>query len=66
MRGEGVVAFQILLGTRETPPDITMVAFGAIGTAVGLSTDLRSGILVRFRTLPMARIAVLAGTPSPT
>jgi ABC-2 type transport system permease protein/oleandomycin transport system permease protein len=37
------------------------VAFGAIGTAVGLSTDLRSGILVRFRTLPMSRIAVLAG-----
>jgi hypothetical protein len=31
------------------------VAFGAIGTAVGLSTDLRSGILIRFRTLPMAR-----------
>jgi ABC-2 type transport system permease protein/oleandomycin transport system permease protein len=37
------------------------VCFGAIGTAVGLSTDLRSGILTRFRTLPMARIAVLAG-----
>jgi len=37
------------------------VAFGAIGAAVGLSADLRSGILVRFRTLPMARIAVLAG-----
>jgi ABC transporter DrrB family efflux protein len=37
------------------------VAFGAIGTAVGLSTDLRSGILVRFRTLPMARFAVLGG-----
>jgi ABC-2 type transport system permease protein len=37
------------------------VAFGAIGTAVGLSTDMRSGILVRFRTLPMSRIAVLAG-----
>ncbi|MGH3170423.1 MAG: ABC transporter permease, partial [Trebonia sp.] len=37
------------------------VAFGAIGTAVGLSTDLRSGILVRFRTLPMARVAVLGG-----
>jgi ABC transporter DrrB family efflux protein len=35
--------------------------FGAIGTAVGLSADLRSGILVRFRTLPMARIAVLGG-----
>jgi ABC transporter DrrB family efflux protein len=37
------------------------VAFGAIGTAVGLSTDLRSGILIRFRTLPMARVAVLGG-----
>jgi ABC-2 type transport system permease protein len=37
------------------------VAFGAIGTAVGLSADLRSGLLVRFRTLPMSRIAVLAG-----
>ena len=37
------------------------VAFGAIGTAVGLSADLKSGLLVRFRTLPMARIAVLGG-----
>jgi ABC-2 type transport system permease protein len=37
------------------------VCFGAIGTAVGLSTDLRSGLLVRFRTLPMARVAVLGG-----
>jgi len=37
------------------------VAFGAIGTAVGLAGDLRSGLLVRFRTLPMSRIAVLAG-----
>lgn len=37
------------------------VAFGAIGTAVGLSADLKSGILTRFRTLPMARIAVLGG-----
>jgi ABC transporter DrrB family efflux protein len=37
------------------------VAFGAIGTAVGLAGDLRSGLLIRFRTLPMSRIAVLAG-----
>jgi ABC-2 type transport system permease protein len=37
------------------------VAFGAIGTAVGLSADLKSGLLVRFRTLPMARSAVLGG-----
>lgn len=37
------------------------VAFGAIGTAVGLSVDLRSGVVTRMRTLPMARTAVLAG-----
>jgi ABC-2 type transport system permease protein len=37
------------------------VAFGGLGTAVGLATDLRSGLLERFRTLPMSRIAVLAG-----
>ncbi len=37
------------------------VCFGAIGTAVGLSADLRSGLLVRFRTLPTARVAVLGG-----
>lgn len=37
------------------------VAFGAMGTAVGLSTDLRTGLLERFRTLPMSRLAILAG-----
>jgi ABC transporter DrrB family efflux protein len=37
------------------------VAFGAIGTAVALSYDLRSGLLHRMRTLPMSRGAVLAG-----
>jgi len=37
------------------------VAFGAIGTAVGLSADMASGIFTRFCTLPMSRVAVLAG-----
>lgn len=37
------------------------VAFGAITTAVGLSEDLSTGLVDRFRTLPMARSAVLAG-----
>ena len=37
------------------------VAFGAIGTAVGLSTDVHSGLLERFRTLPMSQFAILAG-----
>ena len=35
------------------------VAFGAISTAVGLSTDLQTGLIERFRSLPMARSAVL-------
>jgi ABC-2 type transport system permease protein/oleandomycin transport system permease protein len=37
------------------------VVFGAIGTAVGLATDVQSGLLERFRSLPMSRAAVLAG-----
>lgn len=35
--------------------------FGGASTAVGLSEDLKGGIIDRFRTLPMARSAVLAG-----
>src|ERR671932_2835737 len=35
--------------------------FGAIATAIGLATDVQSGLLERFRSLPMARSAVLAG-----
>jgi ABC-2 type transport system permease protein len=37
------------------------VAFGALGTAVGLAYDLKTGLLERFRTLPMSRLAILAG-----
>jgi ABC transporter DrrB family efflux protein len=33
----------------------------AMGTAVGLSGDLAQGIVNRFRTLPLARSAILAG-----
>jgi ABC transporter DrrB family efflux protein len=40
---------------------VQTVVFGAIGTAVGLATDMQSGLLERFRSLPMARSAVLAG-----
>jgi ABC-2 type transport system permease protein len=32
-----------------------------MGTAVGLSSDLSTGVINRFRTLPMSRSAVLAG-----
>lgn len=36
-------------------------AFGATATAVGLADDLQKGVIERFRALPMARSAVLAG-----
>ena len=35
--------------------------FGSIGTGIGLTEDLASGIIDRFRSLPMARSAVLLG-----
>jgi ABC-2 type transport system permease protein/oleandomycin transport system permease protein len=38
----------------------TMI-FGSVGTAIGLAEDLQKGLIERFRALPMARLAVLAG-----
>jgi len=40
---------------------VQTVVFGATSTAVGLSQDMSKGIIDRFRSLPMARSAVLAG-----
>jgi ABC-2 type transport system permease protein/oleandomycin transport system permease protein len=40
---------------------VQTVAFGAVNTGVGLAEDLRKGLIERFRSLPMARSAVLAG-----
>jgi ABC transporter DrrB family efflux protein len=40
---------------------VQTVVFGAMAAAIGLATDLKSGLLERFRSLPMARSAVLAG-----
>ena len=37
------------------------VAFGAISTGIGLAEDLSKGLIERFRSLPMARSAVLVG-----
>ena len=37
------------------------VAFGAIQTGIGLAEDLHKGLIERFRSLPMARSAVLSG-----
>lgn len=40
---------------------VQTVVFGAIGTAIGLAADMQSGLMERFRALPMSRSAVLAG-----
>jgi len=40
---------------------VQTIAFGAVGTGVGLAEDLGKGLIERFRSLPMARSAVLAG-----
>jgi ABC transporter DrrB family efflux protein len=40
---------------------VQTAAFGSIGTAIGLADDLSKGMIDRFRSLPMARSAVLAG-----
>jgi ABC transporter DrrB family efflux protein len=40
---------------------VQAVAFGATQAAVGFADDLQGGIIDRFRSLPMARSAVLAG-----
>ena len=40
---------------------IQMIAFTGYATALGISDDLRKGLIDRFRSLPMARSAVLAG-----
>ncbi|MGH2719084.1 MAG: ABC transporter permease, partial [Actinomycetota bacterium] len=40
---------------------VQTTVFGSIATAVGLATDIKSGLLERFRSLPMARSALLAG-----
>ena len=40
---------------------VQSVGFGAASTGVGLAEDLNNGIIDRFRSLPMSRLAVLAG-----
>lgn len=71
-----VVLFRYVFGgaiQQALPPTINYVSylmpgifvqtaiFGATQTGVGLATDLSKGIIDRFRSLPMARSAVLAG-----
>ena len=40
---------------------VQTIVFGALSTGVGLAEDLQKGLIDRFRSLPMARSAVLMG-----
>ncbi len=48
--------------TYITPAIVAMaVASVALGTAVGVAMDMTQGVVARFRTMPIARVSVLAG-----
>jgi ABC-2 family transporter/ABC transporter family protein len=60
--GAGKTTLIRILATLLMPGMITQtIAFGGFLTAVGLNEDLNKGLIDRFRSLPMARSAVLAG-----
>jgi ABC transporter DrrB family efflux protein len=40
---------------------VQTVVFSSLSTGIGLSNDLKLGLVDRFRSLPMSRVAVLAG-----
>ena len=68
-----VLLFRYVFGGAITVPGTTYVnfliagvyvqtvMFGCVSTSVGLADDLQKGLIERFRALPMARSAVLAG-----
>ncbi|OPC80575.1 ABC transporter [Embleya scabrispora] len=41
---------------------VQTVVFASVGTGVGLCTDMSTGVFDRFRSLPISRLAPLAGT----
>lgn len=40
---------------------VQSITFASVGTSIGIAEDLKAGIIDRFRSLPMAHSAVLAG-----
>lgn len=45
---------------------VQSIAFGGFVTALAISDDMNKGLIDRFRSLPMSRIAVLSGERWPT
>src|ERR1700716_1480531 len=71
-----LVLFALVFGgaiSKALPPGVTYLnflmagiivqtsAFGSTMTATGVATDLQKGIIDRFRSLPMGKLAVLNG-----
>jgi ABC-2 type transport system permease protein len=68
-----VLLFAFVFGSSITVPDgdyheyviagilVQTIAFGLVGPATGLATDLKEGIVDRFRTLPMSPSSFLLG-----
>ena len=68
-----ILTFRYVLGDSLRSPGVDYVdflmpgiwvqaaVFGTMNTAVGLAEDMRRGLIERFRSLPMARSAVLVG-----
>lgn len=68
-----VLLFSYVFGGAINLPDVSYIdfllpgviiqttAFGSTNTAIGLTEDLQAGIVDRFRSLPIARSAVLTG-----
>jgi hypothetical protein len=61
--GPGTPLIQRALADEYVIPGIIVqnIAFGGFVTALGLNEDVHKGLIDRFRSLPMARPAVLAG-----
>jgi len=62
----GAIPVQVTTYVNYLMPGIFVqtMCFGAVTTSIGLAEDLQSGLLERFRALPMSRAAVLGGRTS--
>ena len=61
LRGPSPVAYHSYANYLIPGIFVQTVTFGAVATAIGLADDLQKGLVERFRALPMARSALLAG-----
>lgn len=59
--GGGQVLAAPTLRVRHPPVVVQTAVFGALVTGLGLTEDLKAGVVDRFRSLPIARSAVLLG-----